>query len=287
MNDYKFSVIIPAYNEEKLISQTLNYLLADDYLSNIEILVVCNGCYDKTYENVNRYIEENQSSLNEKSITLLVTLIEEASKTNAINIGVIQTVAEIKILLDADIEMTGQGIETLVDELIERKLKGLTPKVTFSYQYSSFFVRQYYNIASQSFYNTKYRLSNVIALSPEGVSTLGTLPKIIADDEYIRRLFSDSEVSISDNCAYTFICSKTLGSLLQVLTRVERGNIQLTQFSHKFKVTCKVKGYRSFSILSFPFFMIIKFLIKIRAKFQLARGNIFQWERDESNRTIK
>jgi glycosyltransferase involved in cell wall biosynthesis len=287
MNDYKFSVIIPAYNEEKLINQTLTYLLADDYLGNIEILVVCNGCYDKTYENVIRYIEQNQPSLDEKSITLLVTSIEEASKTNAINAGVIQTAAGIKILLDADIEMTGQGIETLVDELIERNLKGITPKVTFSYQYSSFFVRQYYIIASQSYYNTKYRLSNVIALSPEGVSTLGTLPKVIADDEYIRRLFSDSEVSISDNCAYNFICSKTLGSLLQVLTRAERGNLQLTKFSHKFKVTCKVKSYRSFSILSFPFFIIIKLLIKIRAKFQLARGNIFQWERDESNRTIE
>jgi glycosyltransferase involved in cell wall biosynthesis len=287
MNDYKFSVIIPAYNEETLINETLNYLLSDDYLSNIEILVVCNGCYDKTYENVNRYIEENQSSLNEKSITLLVTLIEEASKTNAINIGVIKTVAGIKILLDADIEMTGQGIETLVDELIERDLKGLTPKITFLYQHSNFFVRQYYNIASQSFYNAKYRLSNVIALSPEGVSTIGTLPKVIADDEYIRRLFSDSEVSISGNCAYNFICSKTLGSLLQVLTRVERGNIQLAKLPHKFKGTTKVKGYHSFSILSFPFFIIIKLLIKIRAKFQLARGHIFQWERDESNRTIK
>lgn len=45
----KISVIIPAYNEEKNLGQTLDAILASDY-SNFEVIVVDNASTDKTFE---------------------------------------------------------------------------------------------------------------------------------------------------------------------------------------------------------------------------------------------
>jgi glycosyltransferase involved in cell wall biosynthesis len=48
-NTMKISVIIPAYNEEKYLSKTLEAILAQDYL-DFEVIVVDNASTDKTAE---------------------------------------------------------------------------------------------------------------------------------------------------------------------------------------------------------------------------------------------
>jgi glycosyltransferase involved in cell wall biosynthesis len=50
----KVSVIIPAYNEEKYIGNTLNAVLAQDY-PNVEVIVVDNASTDKTAEIIQAY----------------------------------------------------------------------------------------------------------------------------------------------------------------------------------------------------------------------------------------
>ena len=48
------SIVIPAYNEEKYISKTLDSIKSQN-LKNYEIIVVCNGCTDKTSKIVRKY----------------------------------------------------------------------------------------------------------------------------------------------------------------------------------------------------------------------------------------
>lgn len=55
-----FSIIIPAHNEEKYISETLRHLIALDYpLNKFEIIVVENGSTDKTEEIVKHIAQED------------------------------------------------------------------------------------------------------------------------------------------------------------------------------------------------------------------------------------
>ncbi len=283
MEPYKFCIIIPAFNEETLIAKTLTTLFNDNSLRDIEVLVICNGCNDQTYYQVNSFIKENALSLENKNIDLLVLETSKASKTNALNIGINNSRGLIKVLIDADIQINGEDINILIDELQNKKLKAISPRVKFSFEKSNFIVRQYYRIASQSFYNVNIRLSNVIALSDTGVKQIVPLPDVIADDEYIRRQFAQHEYAVSSNCFLTFTCAKTLGSLIQVLTRVERGNIQLNS-RYSSTTSMPKKGYGKLSVKSFPTFFLIKLLVKTRAKLQFLQGRINQWERDESNR---
>src|SRR5205085_12388488 len=46
------AVIVPAYNEEKVIMQTITSLLASDHPPNFEIVVVDDGSKDATYNRV-------------------------------------------------------------------------------------------------------------------------------------------------------------------------------------------------------------------------------------------
>ncbi len=280
----KVSVIIPAYNEEALILKTLTGLFDDDSLMNIELLVVCNGCKDQTYFKTLSFIKENSLLLKQKNIVLLVLETSKASKTNALNIGISNSHSSIKILMDADIQICGEDLNILVGELHSQNLKAISPRVKFSFENSNFWVKQYYRVASRSFYNINNRLSNVIALSADGIKRISPLPDIIADDEYIRRQFSPNEIAVSQRCTFIFTCTKNLVNLLQILTRVERGNVQLNSCYRNTSITNSKKGYYEPPLLCFPTFFLIKLIVKIRARFQFSQGKINQWERDESNR---
>ena len=57
----KISIIIPAYNEEKRISKTLEdytIFFKKKYKKNVEIIVVLNGCVDNTLEVVKKYAKK-------------------------------------------------------------------------------------------------------------------------------------------------------------------------------------------------------------------------------------
>jgi glycosyltransferase involved in cell wall biosynthesis len=283
MKPYKFSIIIPAYNEEVLISKTLARLFEDNSLNNIELLVICNACEDKTHFEVISFIKENALLLKKNKIDLSVLETVKASKTNALNMGINNSQGFVKVLMDADIQICGKDINILVDELYIKKLKAVSPQIEFSFDNSNFLVRQYYRVASLSFYNIHSRLSNVIALSEDGIKRVSPLPEVIADDEYIRRQFTPNEVAVSQHCSLIFICAKNLTNLLQVLTRVERGNIQLKR-RYSALTTNSKNGYNQPPVLCLPTFFLIKLFAKIKARLQFFQGKINQWERDESNR---
>jgi len=279
-----FSIVIPAHNEEKLLTKSLKYLLADNDLKNCELIVVCNGCSDGTVDSVTQFDTDFSSELSEKQISLLIIDEAKASKTNAINIGTNKSQFDTCILLDADILVRGNDLNQLIKVLSEQDLHAASPKLCFNYQNSSFWVRQYFELVKYSNYNQNHRLSNVIALSKKGLTKLGQLPEVIADDEYIRRQFKSSEYAIIPSLSFDFICPKTIKNLIQVMKRVERGNLQLAQLNYSDKSGSTLSGFARYPILSLPVFLLVKLYSVWLAKKQLKQGKITQWERDDSNR---
>src|ERR1700682_6135663 len=86
-----FSVIIAAHNEEKVLARCLDALLADSRPGELEVLVVANGCTDRTVEIARSYG--------------IVGVIEipEASKHAALNAGDAAATVFPRAYLDADI----------------------------------------------------------------------------------------------------------------------------------------------------------------------------------------
>ncbi len=281
----KLSIVIPAYNEATLIAATLSNILADNVLKDCSIVVVCNGCIDNSLDVLTNFKQTHELSLTTRNISFITINETKASKTHALNVGVSATSADVTILLDADILVSGSDLCALANRLIENDLKALSPQVCFDVEKSNRLVKAYYEVERNSHYNTHLRLSNVIALSAICVDKVFPIPDVIADDEYIRRSLADNEYAIDKDTSFSFIAPKTLASVASVLARVERGNMQLNEMSlHSSSMTSgAVEKARLFSSV---IFILTKVLAKIRARVEYYGSAKNEWHRDQSTRDI-
>jgi cellulose synthase/poly-beta-1,6-N-acetylglucosamine synthase-like glycosyltransferase len=87
----RVSIIVPAYNEELLLSKTIETLIEAEY-PNKEIIIVDDGSIDKTYEIAKRY----------QSKDIKVITRPNGGKFAALNTGLVFASGEIIITVDAD-----------------------------------------------------------------------------------------------------------------------------------------------------------------------------------------
>lgn len=107
------TVIVPAYNEELVIKNTLNSLLASEY-ENYEIIVVDDGSRDKTSEIV------RESFSNNERVRLLT--VSNAGKAAALNLALRQAQGEVVIALDADTLFSPLTIGALAKRFADPRL---------------------------------------------------------------------------------------------------------------------------------------------------------------------
>jgi cellulose synthase/poly-beta-1,6-N-acetylglucosamine synthase-like glycosyltransferase/peptidoglycan/xylan/chitin deacetylase (PgdA/CDA1 family)/spore germination protein YaaH len=107
------SVIVPAFNEEKVIVKTLKSLLKSNY-PNFEILVVDDGSTDNT----SRIVKENFAD--EPQVQLFT--LSNGGKANALNYGLKRAKGEIIIGLDADTLFTPPTISELARQFADESV---------------------------------------------------------------------------------------------------------------------------------------------------------------------
>lgn len=107
------SVVVPAYNEEKVITQTIDSLLSSDY-ANFEIIVVDDGSKDKTFEiAANSYRRDKRVQVFTK---------ENGGKAEALNFGWQRSRGEIVVGLDADTIFTPQTLGALAYRFADERI---------------------------------------------------------------------------------------------------------------------------------------------------------------------
>lgn len=103
------SIIIPAHNEENRILTTLSELAKFSKNKNYDIIVVCNGCTDKTAEVIReKYADNNQIKVYE---------LEKAEKGGAVLYGFEKSAGKIIGFIDADNPFGADAIEKLIAEI--------------------------------------------------------------------------------------------------------------------------------------------------------------------------
>lgn len=113
------SVIVPTYNREAVLCQTLTYLFEQDY-PHYEILVV-----DQTREHhadTNRFLEENKYKLRYVKLT-------KPSLTKARNVGVAHARGEIVLFLDDDIVPINDLISRHVQHFQDQEIGAVAGQV--------------------------------------------------------------------------------------------------------------------------------------------------------------
>ncbi len=105
------SIIVPAFNEEKVIAKTVRSLLKSDY-SNFEILVVDDGSSDGTSQIISKnFADENRVQL---------FTLPNGGKANALSFGLKKAKGEIIIGLDADTLFTPETIGELAKKFSDK-----------------------------------------------------------------------------------------------------------------------------------------------------------------------
>ncbi len=107
------SVIVPAFNEAKVIVRTIDSLLASDY-PNFEIIVVDDGSTDGTFE-----LSEEKFASNPR---VSVFKRENGGKAEALNFGWRKATGDIIIALDADTMFTPDTIAALAHRFADQQI---------------------------------------------------------------------------------------------------------------------------------------------------------------------
>ena len=114
----KISVILPAHNEEKSISNTINSLLKASYPSKKEIIVVDDGSTDSTAKIVKEF------SKNNRDVRLIQ--VKHGGKSNAINFAAKLASNDVIVVLDADSMVDTDSLKEIVKPLADEKVGAST-----------------------------------------------------------------------------------------------------------------------------------------------------------------
>ncbi|MGJ0429761.1 glycosyltransferase [Methylobacter sp.] len=277
------TVIIPANNEEASIINCLNPFARNGSLpTGLQVIVVCNGCADNTATLV-------------KSVHSNIDCIETdiPSKTNALNLG--DSLADFypRIYLDADVVLTLDAVNAMVDTLNTERVLATSVEPKTDLSGSSWFVRAFYDIWLKLPYFKEGMIgSGVYALSEQGRARFSKFPDLIADDGYIRCLFNEQERTVTKGFYSTVKAPKDLMSLIKIKTRSRLGRYELRD---KFPelLSNETKRYMNaflpmiFNIKLWPKILVylgVNIISRIRANFQYKTKKII-WERDDSSRS--
>lgn len=107
-NWHSVSVLVPAYNEESVVSDSLENLLSTDY-PNFEVVFVNDASTDSTLEKAREF--EDRSNLR------IVNLEENRGKAGALNEGLKRVESEFTAVQDADSVVDGNVLRSTVSRL--------------------------------------------------------------------------------------------------------------------------------------------------------------------------
>lgn len=217
MSSERGTVVIPAHNEEAVIARTLQALLHEHGGSNdFRVVVVCNGCSDRTAELVR-----------EGFPGVTVMELAEGSKIAALNAGLGAAPCGPVLLLDADIELGTRGAHALLAAARRPGIEAAIGRMRIDTTGAEWMVRAFYRVWMEHPYLRSGKFAAAIALSAAGRTRVGTLPRVTADDSYLRRLIPPHGVALVESVTFLVRVPRELGALIRVRSRSHRGTRQL------------------------------------------------------------
>lgn len=207
------SVVIPAHNEEQVIGRCLRTLL-DDGPDDLEVVVVANGCSDRTAA---------LAAAHGPQVQVLETPV--ASKVGALNLGDAHVTGFPRLYLDADVELSGSSARATADALRAGRGLAAAPAVRFAFSDRPWHIRAYYQVWSAlPFAQEGVGTGGVYALSALGRARFDAFPDLGADDLFIREQFAAHErVRVAD-AEVVVHPPLTLRSLVRIRARVLAAN---------------------------------------------------------------
>jgi glycosyltransferase involved in cell wall biosynthesis len=276
------SIVIPAHNEEASIARCLDRLLADGNALQRQIIVVCNGCSDRTAEIARQF-----------GGRVIVIETDVASKVHALNLGDDVATGFPRFYMDADVILSPDDLQAIANVLTDGPILAASPRMQMDFSNASWAVRAFYQVWMTLPYTQLGMMGvGVYALSETGRRRFDRFPNVIADDGYIRILYKPQERKAVNEAVSIVKAPATLADLIKIKSRSRLGVYELQQrYPELFQNDDKSYGSAIWNVLAkpllwpcIPAYLYVNLIAKRRAGKQLQKLDGYVWERDESSR---
>jgi len=212
-----FSIIIPACNEAAVIEHTLKSIMACHLDRPLEVIVVANGCTDDTAERARRF---------GPCVQVIETPI--GNKSHALNLGDRQANFFPRAFLDADIDLSPNTLQSVVDAFNDPGCRIATPTANHVFDGYNPVLSGYYKLWRSLPHVRKAVMgAGFYAIDAVLRSRFIEFPALTADDKFIRNLARPRERRIMGGCYTTITMPRSFHALLKVKTRWTCGNLEL------------------------------------------------------------
>ncbi|MEO0587195.1 MAG: glycosyltransferase family 2 protein [Planctomycetota bacterium] len=280
------SVVIPAHNEEAVIGRCLSALLSGDgalTAADAEVIVACNGCTDRTAEVAADF-----------GGPVRVVEASRASKVAALNAGDEAAQGAVRVYLDADVVVSGAAVREVVGVLGESGVEAAAPLLAVDTSRSSWAVRAFYRVWMALPYFAAGGMigSGFYAVSEAGRARFDRFPDLIADDGFVRSLFSAQERRTVRSSTFQITAPATLSGVIQIKTRARFGNAELRLRRPGTAVggengagdLLRLMLRRPWWIADIAVYAYAQWKTRRATRAKLAAGDFGTWERDDSSR---
>jgi glycosyltransferase involved in cell wall biosynthesis len=270
------AVIIPAYNEERVIGKLLESLQSGVENNCFRVVVACNGTRDNSIDYIrNKY----------PMVTCLD--INKASKANAINEAEKINMGFPRIFIDADIVISTSSVEKIIDYI--NQIDGpavVAPRGKINTSLSDTLVRSYYSAWTKTIFYLEYGFgSGVYALNKKARSTFECFPEIIADDGFVREVVNHNQFYVCEHAESLVEAPRKVIDLLNIKIRSKLGNAQLINLGLiKNKITEKKRFLSKVGFLNVFVYIVVSYFAKRGAEKKIKDLSEYSWQRDESTR---
>ena len=159
-----------------MLRRTLNSILANKLDRPLQIIVIANGCTDSTAEVVRRV---------QGSVELVETPV--GSKTHALNLGDRVAKYDLRAYLDADIELSDNVLQSVVDAFNDPNVRLCMPRAKHIYRGANPFLAGYYHLWRSMPYVRKGAMgAGFYAIDKQLRSRFREFPSLTADDKFMR-----------------------------------------------------------------------------------------------------
>ena len=290
------SVIIPAHNEEATIEDCLDAVLASEFssgeITDLDIVVVANGCTDKTAPIVQGYAD---SADHRGSVRLIDSPV--GSKAKALELGRVATQPGNRIYLDADIVVSPDAIESVLMALNSDGIEGSAPRIDLAQpQSASLPLRHYARIWEQApYFGSGLIGSGFYGLTEEAQTRIGGWPSLIADDLVALCHLRPQERQTTAGWFRHTLPSR-LRDVAKVEVRREAGRMEFAAWAQAEGRSVAEEspggnwlGQLARSPMNWPglgLFVAVKLVAKIQAKRAFDGGSI-AWGQDQHGRSLR
>lgn len=273
--------MIPAHNEERVVARTLGHLAAGVEPGDLDVVVVCNGCTDRTAEVA-------------RSVAPWARVLEvpKPSKVEAVRAGNLAGTAFPRVHLDADVSISGADVVELARALQEPGVLAVAPRRVLVRDRSSRTVRWFYEVWEQ-LPQVRHGLfgRGVVALSAEGQRRVDALPQLMSDDLGISEVFEPAERRVVRSAVARVRAPASTRDLLRRRVRVATGNAQAgragvrrPESSTTLRTLAGIAARQPRLAPRIPVFLLVGVVARLQSRRAVRAGDFTTWLRDESSR---